>query len=142
MRRQHATVHTDRTGRELQIRPVANPFEMDTLQRVFYAGRIGGGLSAHEKILVVADQAGYIVGGVAYVRRTPGHVLLDKIAVLPRCRGTGVGRLLLLEFLRRQAAEGVATVSAQFVRAEWLAQFGFRTHPRYAGVVRSLADIA
>ncbi len=134
------TLHTDRTGREFQVKPVANPVDMDTLYRAFYAGGIGGGLRDHEKFLVVADQLGYIVGGLAYVVRTPSHVLLDKITVLPRCRGRGIGRLLLLEFLRRQAAQGVAIVSAEFVQADWLAQFGFEPDPRYAGVVLSLAD--
>jgi GNAT superfamily N-acetyltransferase len=133
------TVHSDRLGRELRIRPASSSSEVDTLYRIFYAGGIGGGLVAHEQLLVVVDQAGYVVGGVGYIRRTPYHVLLDKVAVLPRCRGRGIGQLLMQEFLRRQAADGVAIVSAEFIRQTWLAQFGFRPHPRYAGVVHSLA---
>jgi long-chain acyl-CoA synthetase len=132
------TVHADRTGRELRIRPPANPAEVDTLYRAFYTGGIGGGLTAHEKFLVVVDQTGYVVGGVGFIPRTPFHVLLEKVAVLPRCRGRGIGRLLMHEFLRREAAAGVAIVSAEFIRDNWLAQFGFRPNPRYAGVVRSL----
>jgi long-subunit acyl-CoA synthetase (AMP-forming)/GNAT superfamily N-acetyltransferase len=133
------TVHADRTGREFRIRPPANPAEVDTLYRAFYTGGIGGGLTAHEKFLVAVDQASYVAGGVGYIPRTPYHVLLDKVAVLPRCRGRGIGRLLMHEFLRRQAAEGAAIVSAEFIRDSWLAQFGFRPHPRYAGVVLALS---
>lgn len=133
------TVCTDLTGRELHVRPVADSFEMDTLYRAFYAGGISGVLSAHENYLVAVDDAGYVVGGIAYVRRTPSHSLLDRIVVLPRCRGKGIGSVLLGEFLRRQTAEGVAVVSAQLIRAGWLSQFGFRPHPRYAGVVLCLA---
>jgi len=136
------TICADRIGHELHIRPVADSFEMDTLYRAFYSGGIGGGLTAHENFLVAVDKTGYIVGGLAYIRRTPSHVLLDRIAVLPRCRGRGIGRVLLSEFLRRQAAEGVAVASAQFIRANWLAQFGFRPHPRYAGVVLFLSNTA
>ena len=136
------TVCADRMGGELQIRPVADSFEMDTLYRAFYAGGMGGGLTAHENFLVAVDQIGYIVGGLAYIHRTPSHVLLDRITVLPRCRDRGIGRALLSEFLRRQAAEGVVVVSAQFIRANWLAQFGFRPHPRYAGVVLFLSNTA
>ena len=132
------TLHVDGTGKELRIRPVANSREVDTLHRIFYVGGIGGGVTSHEKYLVVADQAGYVVGGVGYIRRTPPHVLLDKVAVLPRCRGRGIGRLLVQEFVRRQAAEGVTVVSAEFIRVSWLAQFGFESHPRYAGVVLPL----
>jgi long-chain acyl-CoA synthetase len=135
-----ATLHTDRSGRELRIRPPADSCELDTLYRIFYTGGVGGGLTAYEKFLAAVDEAGYVVGGIAHIRRTPYHVLLDKIAVLPRCRGRGIGRLLLREFLRRQAADGVAVVSADFIRNDWLAQFGFRPHPRYAGVVLPLAQ--
>ncbi len=133
------TLHTDRTRRELRIRPVANSRELDTLHRIFYSGGIGGMLTSHEKFLVVVDQARYVVGGVGYIHRTSSHVILDKIAVLPRCRGRGIGRILMQDFLRRQTAEGVTIVSAQFIRASWLAQFGFKSHPRYAGVVLPLA---
>jgi long-chain acyl-CoA synthetase len=136
------TAHTDQTGRELRIRPVADSRELDTLHRIFYTGGIGGGLTASENFLVSVDRGGYVVGGVAFIRRTPHHVILDKIAVLPRCRGRGIGRILLQEFLRRQRAEGVTIVSAEFIRASWLSQFGFASHPRYAGVVLPLADVS
>jgi GNAT superfamily N-acetyltransferase len=136
------TVHTDQTSRELRIRPVADSRELDTLHRIFYTGGIGGGLTASENFLVGVDRGGYVVGGVAFIRRTPHHVILDKIAVLPRCRGRGIGRILLQEFLKRQRAEGVTIVSAEFIRASWLAQFGFASHPRYAGVVLPLSEVA
>ncbi len=130
------TTHTDRKRREFRIRPVANSREVDTLHRVFYVGGIGGGVVAHETFLVAVDENKFVLGGVASTRQSPDHVLLDKIAVLPRCRGRGIGRILLCEFLRRQAADGVQIVSAEFIRASWLAQFGFVSHPRYAGLVR------
>jgi long-subunit acyl-CoA synthetase (AMP-forming)/N-acetylglutamate synthase-like GNAT family acetyltransferase len=133
------TVHTDRINREVRIRPVASSRELDTLHRIFYTCGLGAALTAHERFFVAVDQAGYVIGGVAYIRRTPGHVLVDKLAVLPRCRGRGIGRMLLQEFLRRQAAEGVTIVSAEFIRASWLAHFGFKSDPRYAGVVLPLA---
>ena len=133
------TTHIDSTGRELRIRPVANPREVDKLHRIFYVGGLGGGFTGHEKLLIAHDQAGYVVGGVGYIRRTPNHALLEKIAVLPRCRGRGIGRILVQEFVRRQFAEGVAIVSAEFIRASWLAQFGFKSHPRHAGVVYEIA---
>ncbi len=135
------TSHIDRTNREVRIRPAASAREIDTLHRIFYIGGIGGGISAHEKFLVTVDQAGYVIAGVGYFRRTPKHVLLDKIAVLPRCRGRGIGKLLLHEFLRRQAADGADIVSAQFIRAQWLSQFGFQSHLRYAGVVFPLGEL-
>jgi hypothetical protein len=47
---------------------------------------------------------------------------------------------LLGEFLRRQKAEGVAIVSAQFIQANLLSRFGFRPHPRYAGLVLPLTE--
>ncbi|MCO6438804.1 MAG: AMP-binding protein [Phycisphaerae bacterium] len=133
-----ATHHTDRIGRFLKIRPAANSREVDTLNRIFYASGIGGGLTSRERLLVGTDQAGYVVGGVAFIRRTPSHVILDKIAVLPRNRGRGIGQILLEEFLRRQAADGVKVVSAEFIRASWLEPFGFRSHPRYPGIVLEL----
>jgi len=135
---QLVTTHVDRTDRELRIRPVANSRELDTLHRIFYVGGIGGGLTTHETFLVAEDDAGFIVGGVGSIRRTPAHVILDKIAVLPRYRGRGIGELLLQEFLRRQAADRVSIVSAEFIRASWLAQFGFVSHHRYAGLVLQL----
>jgi long-subunit acyl-CoA synthetase (AMP-forming)/GNAT superfamily N-acetyltransferase len=141
--RDHAelvTMHTDRTSREIRIRPAANSRELDTLHRIFYTGGIGGGLTAHERFLVALDDADHVIGGVGYIHRTPRHVLLDKISVLPRCRGRGIGKLLLHDFLRRQQAEHVGIVSAQFIRASWLGQFGFRSHPRYPGVVLPLTD--
>ena len=132
------TTHTDRTQREFRIRPVANSREVDTLHRVFYVGGIGGRLAEQETLLVAVDENDFVVGGVGSTRQSSDHVLLDKFAVLPRCRGRGIGRILLDEFLRRQAAEGVQIVSAEFIRANWLAQFGFVSHPRYAGLVRKL----
>jgi N-acetylglutamate synthase-like GNAT family acetyltransferase len=75
---------------------------------------------------------------VGFIRRTPRHTLLDKIAVLTRCRGRGIGRILVQDFLRRQQAEDVTIVSAQFIRASWLSQFGFSSNPRYPGVVLQL----
>ncbi len=134
------TAHVDRTGVELRIRPLAGPREVDKLHRIFYVGGLGGGYLEHEKFMVAVDPMGYVVGGVGYIRRTPNHVLLEKIAVLPRCRGRGIGKLLLHEFLRRQAAEGAAIVSAEFIRAAWLTQFGFKSHPRHAGVVYEIRD--
>jgi len=133
-----ATLHTDRSGRQLTIRPAANSREVDTLHRIFLTGGLGGALTQHEKLLVVVDQAGYVVGGVGYIRRTPNHVLLDKIAVLPRCRGRGIGQVLVHEFVRRLKADKATIVSGEFIRASWLAQFGFKSHPRYAGVVLPL----
>ncbi len=134
------TAHVDGSGREIRIRPAVNSRELDTLHRIFYTGGIGGGLTAHERFLVAVDPAGHVIGGVGSVSRTPRHVLLDKIAVLPRCRGRGIGKLLLQDFLRRRKAEGVTIVSAEFIRASWLGQFGFRSHPRYPGVVLPLMD--
>lgn len=134
------TIHTDRIGREIRIRPVANSREADTLHRIFYVGGIGGGATRHEKQLIALDAAGYVVGGVGYIRRTPNHVLLDKIAVLPRSRGRGIGQILVQDFLRRQQAEGVTIVSAEFIRESWLSQFGFGSHPHHAGVVRTLRE--
>ena len=134
------TLHRDRTGRELRVRPAANSHEVDALHRVFYIGGLGGGLTVHERLLVAVDQMSHVVGGVGYIRRTPSHVLLDKIAVLPRCRGRGIGQVLVHEFLRRQSADGVAIISAEFIRAGWLGQFGFGSHPRYAGVVLPLTE--
>jgi GNAT superfamily N-acetyltransferase len=134
------TAHVDDSGRAIRIRPAVNSRELDTLHRIFYTGGIGGGLTAHERFLVVVDAAGHVIGGVGAVRRTPRHVLLDKIAVLPRCRGRGIGKLLLQDFLRRRKAEGVTIVSAEFIRASWLGQFGFRSHPRYPGVVLPLTE--
>ncbi|UCE59723.1 MAG: GNAT family N-acetyltransferase [Phycisphaerales bacterium] len=129
------TTHADRTGAELRVRPVSDPREVDKLHRIFYVGGLRGGYLKQEKLLVAVDSMGYVVGGVGYIRRTPSHALLEKIAVLPRCRGRGIGELLVHEFLRRQTAEEVAIVSAEFIRASWLSQFGFKSHPRYAGVV-------
>lgn len=132
------TVHLDRVGKELRVRPAADAREVDRLHRIFHAGGLGGGYTGGEKLLVVVDQLSYVVGGAAYIRRTPGHVLLEKIAVMQRCRGRGIGQLLLQEFIRRQAAEGVTLVSAEFIRASWLSQFGFKSHPRCAGVVHEI----
>jgi GNAT superfamily N-acetyltransferase len=134
------TAHIDRIGREIRFRPAASSAEVDALYRIFYVSDIGGGLSAHERLLVALDPAGCVLGGIGHIRRTPYHVLLHKIAVLPRCRSRGIGRLLLHEFLRRRAAESVAVVSAEFILVDWLAQFGFRPDPRYPGVVLSLTD--
>ncbi|MBU0716631.1 MAG: GNAT family N-acetyltransferase, partial [Planctomycetes bacterium] len=129
------TLHKDRLGGTQRIRPAANAREVDRLYRIFYTGGLGGGYREQEKLLIALDEAEYVIGGVAYIRRTPNHVLLERIAILPRCRGRGVGQLLINEFLRRQRADGVSVVSAEFIRATWLAQFGFKFHPRYAGVV-------
>ena len=129
------TVHVDQEGKELRIRPAADAREVDRLHRIFHAGGLGSGYTGREKLLVVVDQMGYVVGGAASIRRTPGHVLLEKIAVMQRYRGRGIGQLLMHEFLRRRRAEGVTLVSAEFIRAAWLNQFGFKSHPRCAGVV-------
>ena len=40
-----------------------------------------------------------------------------------------------------QAADGADIVSAQFIRAQWLSQFGFQSHLRYAGVVFPLGEL-
>ena len=93
------TAHTDRTQREFRIRPVANSRELDTLHRIFYVGGIGGGVVAQETFLVAVDENEFVVGGVGSTRQSSDHVLLDKFAVLPRCRGRGIGRILLDEFL-------------------------------------------
>jgi len=60
---------------------------------------------------------------------------VHRLAVLPRHRGLGIGRLLIREFLRRLRAEDVRVVSAEFILADWLAPFGFGPNPRYPGVV-------
>ena len=65
------------------------------------------------------------------------HTLYGSVQVSFRANAS-TGRILLNEFLRRQAAEGVQIVSAELIRANWLAQFGFVSHPRYAGLVREL----
>ncbi len=88
----------------------------------------------------MVDEADCVIGGVSYVRRTPTHAFLDKIAVLHRFRGHGIGRLLLNEFSRRLKADGVHIISAQFIRRDLLEQFGFKSNPRYAGVVLPLAE--
>ncbi|MCP4246405.1 MAG: GNAT family N-acetyltransferase, partial [bacterium] len=135
------TEHTDRTGRTLRIRPVANTREVDTLHRIFYAGGMGGGLTSAEQLWVVVGEADLVIGGLGFIRRTPRHVVLDRIAVVQRCRGRGIGRVLMNEFVRRLAAEEVAIISAQLIRRHWLEQFGFKSHSRYAGVVLTLTDV-
>ncbi len=134
------TQHLDKTGRRLWIRPVANSREVDVLHRVFFLGGLGGGYSTNDQLLAVVDEADCVIGGVSYVRRTPTHAFLDKIAVLHRFRGHGIGRLLLNEFSRRLKADGVHIISAQFIRRDLLEQFGFKSNPRYAGVVLPLAE--
>lgn len=131
------TRHTDVTGRELHIRPVANSREVDTLHRFFYAGGIGG-VGAQNQLLVAIDDTDTAVGGLGYIRRTPTHAVLDKIAVTRRCRGLGIGRIIVKDFLRRLEAEGVTICTAQLIRRDWLEQFGFKSHPRYPGMALGL----
>lgn len=132
------TEHSDRTGRRVWIRPPANPREVDTLHRIFFLGGLVGGFSPSDQFLVMIDEHEQVIGGISYVRRTPTHTLLDKLAVGQRSQRRGLGRLLLEEFARRQRADGASLISAQFIRRDLLEHFGFRSHPRYPGVVLPL----
>jgi len=133
------TRYIDRSGTVLRIRPVTSSREVDMLHRIFYAGGLGG-ISARDQLLVAVDQTDTPIGGLGFVRRTPTHALLDKMAVAHRWRGRGIGRLMVKDFLRRQAADGVSIITAQLIRRDWLEQFGFRSHSRYPGVAIRLPD--
>ncbi|HUU85251.1 MAG TPA: GNAT family N-acetyltransferase, partial [Phycisphaerae bacterium] len=134
------TQHTDRIGKTVCIRPVASSREVDMLHRIFYTSGMGGGHSALEQLLVVVDDTEQVLGGVGYMQRTPSHVLLNKVAVMHRHRGRGIGRILVKDFIRRQTVDGVQVITAEFIRRDWLGQFGFAASERHAGVVLTLTD--
>ncbi|GAB3263221.1 GNAT family N-acetyltransferase [Chitinimonas naiadis] len=84
-----------------------------------YAGRLDPPSSAERKTIevvraelahaqaIVAEQAGEVVGCV-FLRRKQQEVYLDRLSVLPGCRGQGIGHALLAAVEAWALAQGAS----------------------------------
>lgn len=134
------THHTGRDGIGLIVRAPTNTRQVDEIHRIFYQVHIGGGVTSHDRYLLIFDESDNILGGLCYVWRTPRSVFLDKIAIQEWSRGRGIGQAVMSEFIRRMRAAGAATISARFIRREFIERCGFRPHPRYPGLTLLLDE--
>lgn len=133
--------HRDPNGEVFRIRRPANPNETNALIRIFRASNFRRvPTSPDHDLLVALDDTGRVIGGVIFRRPSATFVVLEWIVVSRYRRGRGIGTELLRDFLERLKVQGVRAVSTGFFRPGFFAQFGFGVDPRYAGIVKILAD--
>ena len=133
--------YRDPAGEIFRIRRPANPNETNALIRIFRASNFRRvPTSPDHDLLVALDETGRVIGGVIYRRPSATFVVLEWIVVSRYRRGRGIGTVLLRDFLERLKVQGVRAVSTGFFRPGFFAQFGFGVDPRYAGIVKILAD--
>jgi len=96
--------------------------------------------AAEHDLLVVTEESGRVLGGLIYRRPSATYVVLEWIVVGRHRRGRHIGSVLLGDFLERLKVQGVKAVSTGFFRPGFFAQFGFGLDPRYAGIVKILAE--
>jgi amino-acid N-acetyltransferase len=89
-----------------------------------------GDLDTAHAEFVIACAAEQIVG-VGALQRAGNAALLRSVAVEPRWRGSGVGRLLVAELERRARAAGIGELILLTLTArEFFARLGYRARSR------------
>jgi long-subunit acyl-CoA synthetase (AMP-forming)/GNAT superfamily N-acetyltransferase len=131
----------DASGDVVRIRRPANPNETNALYRIFRASYFQHLPSFGDlDLLIATDGSGRVIGGLILRRTSETFARLLWIVVSRHRRGRGIGSLLVQELLDRLRAQGVEAVATGFFRPSFFAKFGFGVDPRYAGLVRQLAD--
>jgi long-subunit acyl-CoA synthetase (AMP-forming)/N-acetylglutamate synthase-like GNAT family acetyltransferase len=133
--------YRDPQGEIFRIRRPANPNETNALVRIFRASNFRRvPTSPEHDLLVVTEEMGRVIGGLIFRRASPTYVVLEWIVVSRHRRGRSIGTVLMRDFLERAKVEGVKAVTTGFFRPTFFAKFGFVVDPRYAGIVKLLAD--
>jgi GNAT superfamily N-acetyltransferase len=132
--------YRDPEGEIFRIRRPANPNETNALVRIFRASNFRRvPTSPEHDLLVVTEEHGRVIGGMIF-RRGATYVVLEWFVVSRHRRGRNIGTVLRRDFLERLKVQGVKAVSTGFFRPTFFAKFDFGIDPRYAGIVKLLAD--
>jgi N-acetylglutamate synthase-like GNAT family acetyltransferase len=81
--------------------------------------------------LVIAEDAGRVVGCAALHAYSPALAEVHSVAVLPECQGQGVGVRLVRECLERAKAQSFCRVFLGTTKVTYFARFGFRPFSRW-----------
>jgi GNAT superfamily N-acetyltransferase len=130
----------DRLNAAYEVREPLEPAELGCVYRVFYRAGFPKSISEQDRIFVVEDTAGEIVGGICYKLEEPTVAHLDGIVVTGALRGRGITTALLEDFCLRMAGQGVRVLKTHFFLREFYLRRGFQVDPRWGGLVRFLAS--
>ncbi len=126
-------LYADRRGPELALLGWPEPARRDFLDMQFRAQQQGYGAAfpdAHHRIVL----EGVAPVGRLLVDRRPGEHLVVDIVVLTRCRGQGIGTVLMRAVLAKAAATGVPVrLSASLADPRlvgWYERLGFHVVER------------
>ena len=132
----------DADGNPFQIRHAINPREVGRLHRLFLAARLPVQFRPEHRFLVAVNERGSLAGGLFYELAPEARTAhMDKIVVAERFQRKGVAAALLEELSKRLLNAGFQSLTTGFFRPQFFYQHGFTIEGKYAGLVRSLADV-
>jgi GNAT superfamily N-acetyltransferase len=129
---------SDREGLRYTIGEPAGPAEVGQLYRLFLQAGFPVPLAAADNHYVIMDEAEQIVGGVIYRETDDQNVFLEGIVVTPTLSERGIAAAALEDFCTRMAARRYRHVKTHFFLRRFYQRHGFRTDPRWGGLVRLL----
>ncbi len=128
----------DYDGAEFQVRAPVNPKEITRLHQLFLKNSLAVKFTPKHRYLIGVNERGRLVGGLFYSVTNEESVHIEKIVVTNTYRKKGVSDGLLNEFFKRMKSDHRLNVTTGFFRPEYFYRFGFKTEPKYAGLVRKL----
>ncbi len=132
------SVLKDKFGVSYTFREPISPQEIGQLYQLFYKENYPKEISEDDKHLVLIDNYGRVIGGLAYKELLDNIVLLDGMVVTSSLQGRNLGTAMINDFFARMGAKGIKVIKAHFLFGNYYLKHNFKVDEKWGALVRYL----
>ena len=128
----------DKTGRSYLFHEPVEPREVGQLYQLFFREDYPREPMEHDRLAVVTEPDGRVVGGATWHFLDEKNVLLDGIVVTSALQGRGLGSATMETFFTFIAAQGIEVVKAHFLFGNYYLKHYFEVDRLWGALVKKL----
>ncbi|MBN1198331.1 MAG: GNAT family N-acetyltransferase [Bacteroidales bacterium] len=128
----------DHTGRPYLFHEPVEPREVGQLYHLFFREHYPREPMENDRMAVVTEPDGQVVGGATWRFLDEKNVLLDGIVVTSALQGRGLGSAIMETFFSYIAAQGIEIVKAHFLFGSYSLKHYFEVDPQWGALIKQL----
>lgn len=128
----------DKTGRPYLFHEPVEPREVGQLYQLFSREHYPREPMENDRLAVVTEPEGQVVGGATWRFLDEKNVLLDGIVVTSALQGRGLGSAIMETFFSYIAAQGIEVVKAHFLFGNYSRKHYFKVDPNWGALIKQL----
>jgi len=129
---------TDKTGNHYVFREPANPGEVGQLYQMFFKENYPKEIYESDKILIVTEPSGRVMGGLTYQYIDDQTVVLDGVVVSSSLQAKGIATAMIENFITLLSAAGVKLIKTHFLFGNYYLKNFFKVDKRRGAIVMEL----